>query len=128
MIRGFYGRNLATIFRTNYDQLFGGGSTAFSKAAFEMGYFLQSIIELRYGFYEVAHDGGNFEMNKTITMILLCLAAAKALALQVTLTDVERVENGRTALCIYKGHNITRTIEVPASQDCKAAMSFETDS
>jgi len=66
-------------------------------------------------------------MNKTIATILLCLVAAKASAVQVTLTDVERVENGRTALCIYTGHNITRTFEVPASQDCKAAMSFKTD-
>lgn len=66
-------------------------------------------------------------MNKTIATILLCLAAVKASALQVTLTDVERVENGRTALCIYTGHNITRTVEVSASQDCKAVMSFETE-
>ncbi|MCS4272470.1 MULTISPECIES: hypothetical protein [Raoultella] len=66
-------------------------------------------------------------MNKALAIILLCLGAAKASALQVTLTDVERVENGRTALCVYTGHNITRTVEVPASQNCKAAMSFETE-
>lgn len=70
---------------------------------------------------------GEFEMNKTLATILLCLAAAKASAVQVTLTDVERVENGRTALCIYTGHNLTRTVEVPSSQNCKSTMSFETD-
>lgn len=61
-----------------------------------------------------------------LTTILLCLAA-QASAVQVTLTDVERVETGRTAQCIYTGHGITRTVEVRASQDCKAAMTFETD-
>lgn len=66
-------------------------------------------------------------MNKAFATILFCLVAAKASALQVTLTDVKRVENGRTALCIYTGHNITRTVEVPVSQDCKAAMSFKMD-
>lgn len=66
-------------------------------------------------------------MNKTIAPILLCLVAAKVSALQVTLTDVERVENGRSALCVYTGHNITRTVEVPASQNCKAAMTFEAE-
>lgn len=66
-------------------------------------------------------------MKKVTTTLLLCLVAAKASALQVTLTDVKRVENGRTALCIYTGHNITRTVEVPVSQDCKAAMSFKMD-
>lgn len=66
-------------------------------------------------------------MNKTITTILLCLVAANASAVQVTLTDVERVENGRSALCVYTGHNITRTVEVPASQNCKAAITFDTD-
>ena len=66
-------------------------------------------------------------MIKTLATTLLCLVTVKASAVQVTLTDVERVENGRTALCIYTGHDITRTVEVPASQNCKAAMSFETD-
>lgn len=75
----------------------------------------------------VAYGGGKFEMNKTLATILLCLVAAKASAVQVTLTEVERVENGRSALCVYTGHNIMRTIEVPASQNCKAAMSFDTE-
>lgn len=75
---------------------------------------------------ELPTTGGKFEMNKTIATILLCLVAAKASAVQVTLTDVERVENGRSALCVYTGHNITRTVEIPANQDCKSAMSFET--
>ena len=66
-------------------------------------------------------------MIKTLATTLLCLVTVKDSAVQVTLTDVERVENGRTALCIYTGHDITRTVEVPASQNCKAAMSFETD-
>jgi len=65
-------------------------------------------------------------MKRRTTTLLLCLVAAKASAVQVTLTDVERVANGRTALCVYTGHNITRTVEVPASQNCKAAMTFET--
>lgn len=60
------------------------------------------------------------------TALLLCLSA-KASAVQVTLTDVERVETGRTAQCIYTGHGITRTVEVRASQDCKAAMTFESE-
>lgn len=64
-------------------------------------------------------------MKKLITALLLCLAS-KASAVQVTLTDVERVENGSTALCIYTGHNITRTVEVQSSQNCKSAVSFET--
>lgn len=66
-------------------------------------------------------------MNKTIATIFLCLAAAKASALQVTLTDVERVENGKTALCVYTGHNITRSVDIPASQNCKAAITFEAE-
>lgn len=61
-----------------------------------------------------------------ITTCLLCIAA-KASAVPVTLTDVERVDTGRTAQCIYSGHGITRTVEVRASQDCKAAMTFETE-
>jgi len=65
-------------------------------------------------------------MKMLITALLLCVAS-KVSAVQVTLNYVERVENGRTARCIYTGHNLTRTIEVPASQDCKAAMSFKTD-
>lgn len=66
-------------------------------------------------------------MKRLRNAFLLCLIAAKASAVQVTLTDVERIENGRSALCVYTGHNIMRTIEVPASQNCKAAMSFDTE-
>jgi len=64
---------------------------------------------------------------KRLTSALLCLVAVKTSAMQVTLTDVERVDTGRTAQCIYTGHNITRTVEVRASQNCKSAMTFETD-
>lgn len=60
-------------------------------------------------------------------MLVFIFISFNALAVQVTLTDVKRVETGSTAQCIYTGHNITRTVEVRGSQDCKAAMTFETD-
>jgi hypothetical protein len=60
-------------------------------------------------------------------VLVFVLISFNALAVQVTLTDVERVETGSTAQCIYTGHNITRTVEVRGNQNCKAAMSFETD-
>lgn len=64
-------------------------------------------------------------MKRLTSALLLCLVAAKVSAVPITLTDVERVDTGRTAQCIYSGHGITRTVKVRASQDCKAAMTFE---
>lgn len=55
----------------------------------------------------------------------LLLVATKLFAVPVTFTDVERIDTGRTAQCVYSGHGITRTVEVRASQDCKSSMSFE---
>lgn len=66
-------------------------------------------------------------MKIVIVVSLLLVAASSAQPVSVTLTDVKRVETGRTAQCVYTGHGITRTIEVPASGDCKAVMSFETE-
>ena len=65
-------------------------------------------------------------MNK-LNLLGLLLVATKLFAVPVTLTDVERIDTGRTAQCVYSGHGITRTVEVRANQDCKSAMSFETE-
>lgn len=78
-------------------------------------------------FIQESTTNRGLKMKKLIPTLLLCLIAAKASAVQVTLTDVERIENGKSALCVYTGHNITRTVEVPASQNCKAAIAFDTD-
>lgn len=63
---------------------------------------------------------------KTLITVFLMVICATAQAVSVTLTDVERVETGRTAQCIYTGHGITRIIEVSASRDCPAAKTFNT--
>lgn len=67
---------------------------------------VRSAVEWRHGLIE-SPTAGELEMNKMIATTLLCLVSAKATAVQVTLTDVERVENGRSALCVYTGHDIT---------------------
>lgn len=53
--------------------------------------------------------------------------ANACLAVSVTITNPDEEITGSSKICIYDGHGITRTIQVPKSSHCPQAKTFETD-
>jgi hypothetical protein len=67
------------------------------------------------------------KMKRPTTALLLCLVAAKASAVPITLILSEEVEVSDGKLCVYENAQRSESVKVAKSAPCHHTKIFETD-
>lgn len=66
-------------------------------------------------------------MKKLTTTLLLCLVAAKASAVPITLILSDEVEVSDGKLCVYENAQRSESVKVAKSAPCHHTKTFDTD-